>query len=114
MHELSIVMGIVDIAAEQVRKAGAARVERIDLEIGELAGVEFDALDFAWKAGVRQTVLDHAERRIERIPGRGRCMDCHAEFDLPELYHPCPICGGYLAEVIRGKELRVKSLTINS
>ncbi len=112
MHELSIVMGIVDIAAEQVRRAGAAQVERIDLDIGELAGVEFDALDFAWRAGVRHTVLDRAERHINRIPGRGRCMDCDTEFDLPELYHPCPNCGGFLAEVIRGKELRVKSLTV--
>lgn len=113
MHELSIVLSIVDIAGEQVRRAGAARVDRIDLDIGTLAGIEFPALDFAWSAGVRHTVLERAERHINRIAGRARCMDCGHEFDTDELFVACPACGEYLIEVIRGKELRVKSLVVS-
>ena len=46
MHELSIVLGIVDIADEQVRKAHARKVDSIDLDVGTLAGIEMEALDF--------------------------------------------------------------------
>ncbi len=65
MHELSIVMSIVDAAEEQVAKHGATHVESIGLEIGTLAGIEPDALEFAWEAAVPETVLAHAARRIQ-------------------------------------------------
>ncbi len=113
MHELSIVIGIVDLASEQVRRAGRRQVDRIDLDIGSLAGVELDALDFAWQSAVRRTVLQDAERRINRIPGKARCLDCGAVFPVSELYEPCPRCGEYLTELLQGKELRVKSLVVS-
>lgn len=113
MHELSIVLSIVDIAEEQTRKANARHVDRIDLEIGLLSGVEFDALDFAWDAGVKHTVLEHAERHVHKIPARAKCMDCGHEFPIEELFEACPACGQFLNEVIQGKELRVKSLEVS-
>lgn len=113
MHELSIVLSIVDIAREQVQRAGAKQVDRIDLDIGVLSGVELSALDFAWQAGVPNTVLAGAERHVHRIPGRARCMDCGAEFDAEELYQPCPRCGQYLSEIMQGKELLVRSLVVS-
>ncbi len=113
MHELSIVLSIVDIAEEQTRKAGARQVDRIDLEIGALSGVELDALDFAWDVGVKYTMLQHAERHIHTIPARARCMDCGHEFSILQLYEACPACGQYLNEVIQGKELRVRSLEVS-
>lgn len=113
MHELSIVWSIVEIAETQVKKAGATRVDRIDLEIGELAGVAFEALDFAWEVGVNHTVLQGAERHIHRLEGKARCMDCDHTFAIHELFEPCPACGRFLNEVIQGKELRVKSLEVS-
>lgn len=113
MHELSIVLSIIDIAEEQTRKAGASKVDRIDLEIGLLAGVEFDALDFAWDAGVQNTVLQGAERYVHKIPARARCMDCGHLFDIEQLFEACPACGQYLTEVVQGRELRVKSLEVS-
>lgn len=113
MHELSIVLSIVEIAEEELRKAAARQVDRIDLEIGTLSGVEFTALDFAWDVGVQHTVLHNAERFIHKIPARARCMDCNHVFDIQQLFEPCPACGLFLNEVVQGKELRVKSLELS-
>ncbi|MBK7406595.1 MAG: hydrogenase maturation nickel metallochaperone HypA [Saprospirales bacterium] len=113
MHELSIVQSIVDIAEEQVRKAGAVTVDSIELEIGTLAGVEWDALDFAWQAAVPRTVLANAERIVQRVPARARCSNCQAEFELPEWFAPCPDCGETLSNLLQGRELRVKSLVVS-
>lgn len=112
MHEMSIAMGIVRIAEDETRKARARKVEAIELEIGTLAGIEFSALDFVWPAAVRDTVLQDAERRIDVIPGRARCMDCDTAFELDHVYDPCPVCQSNLKAIQQGKELRVRALEV--
>jgi len=113
MHELSIIVSIVDIATAEVKKAGAQRVDIIELEIGELAGVEWPALEFAWDLGVQQSVLQGAEWHVDRIPGEARCLECENRFTIKERYDPCPACGSYVNEILKGKELRVKTLTVS-
>jgi len=77
MHELSIALGIVDIAKKETQKAHAQKVELIELEIGTLAGIEFDSLDFVWPSAVKDTVLEHAKKKIHIIEGKAKCGDCH-------------------------------------
>ncbi len=112
MHELSVVMSIIDIAEAYAGKAGSDRVDEIELDIGTLSGVDMDALDFAWTEAVKTTLLSRAVRRINRIAARARCMDCDHVFDVDQPGTPCPVCSGYLVVLIRGKELRVKSLLV--
>ncbi|MDX1942023.1 MAG: hydrogenase maturation nickel metallochaperone HypA [Saprospiraceae bacterium] len=113
MHELSIVMGIVEIAESETRKAGAVAVESIELEIGKLAGIQIDSLEFAWDVAVKNTVLQKAHRQIHHIPGKARCSECETEFEMIELYDACPNCGQYFSEILQGQELRVKSLVVS-
>ena len=112
MHELSIVMGILNIAEAEAKKAGAKRVDLIELEIGNLAGIELDALDFVWSGAVKDTVLEHAIRKIDLIKGKGKCMECDLVFPLEHVYDPCPNCQNFLKGIIQGKELRVKALEV--
>ncbi len=112
MHELSIVLSIVDAAREQALQHQASGIERIGLEIGTLAGIEPDALEFAWDAAVPNTLLEKAERHIDYIQARAKCMGCGHEFDVQQLFEPCPRCGEYFNELIQGKELRIRSLTL--
>ena len=113
MHELSIVMNIVDLAEQTVRAHQARKIDSIVLHIGKLAGIEMDALEFVWESGVRGTVLEGAERKIEICPAIGHCLECGLKFEMEFIYDICPECNGYSKEIIAGKELRVKSLIIN-
>ncbi len=113
MHELSIVMSIVETAAEKVRENNAKSVESIDLVIGALAGIDAHALDFAWEAGVKGSVLQSARRNIISIPAKARCTGCDCEFEIKEIFDPCPVCGEYLLQVLQGKELQIKSMILN-
>lgn len=112
MHELSIVMSIVDAAREQVEKHRAARVEAITLEVGTLAGIEPEALEFAWEAAVPDTVLDGAGRYIRYIQARAKCAGCGNEYDIQQLFEPCPLCGEYFSDLLQGQELRIKTMTL--
>lgn len=62
MHEMSVALGIVKIAESETAKANAKRVDLIELEIGTLAGIEFESLDFVWPAAVKDTVLEKAKK----------------------------------------------------
>lgn len=113
MHELSIVLGIVDLAEQQLNKNGGKQIHEIELEIGQLAGVSWDALDFAWQEGVKGTVLEKSHRKINKIDGMGICMDCERSFEVEKQGTPCPDCGSYLVHLDKGKELRVVSLLVD-
>ena len=44
MHELSIALSIINLATKEAEKSNAARVSELELEIGEMAGVNIEAL----------------------------------------------------------------------
>ena len=113
MHELSITLGIVKIAETETAKANAKKVDVIELEIGTLAGIEFDSLNFVWPAAVKETVLEHAVKKINIIKAKGICLDCDTTFDIINIYDPCPSCNSFLKGIIQGKELKVKALEVS-
>ena len=120
MHELSIVMGIIDIAEKEAKMAGVSIVEEIELEIGLLSGVEMEALEFArseehtfaWNHAIKNTILSEAKKTIIRPEGSGVCLDCNSEFRIEHLFDPCPHCQSYFINIKKGKELKVKSIVV--
>lgn len=112
MHELSIAMGIVKIAEDETAKVEESKVTKIELEIGQLAGIEIDSLNFVWESAVRDSVLEKAKKEITIIPGKAKCADCDTEFYLENIYDSCPKCNSNFKGILQGKELRVKALEV--
>jgi len=112
MHELSIALSIVDLAEKQARQNHAEEIEELELEIGSLAGVEIQTLMFALESTVKGTLLEHARIVRNDIRGEGRCGDCRTVFEMSRLIEPCPRCGSYFVNIIKGKELRIKSIVV--
>lgn len=112
MHELSIVRSIVEAAQEQTRAHQAKGVEEITLLIGNLSGVDYHALEFAWELGVKDSVLEHARYQIEKTVGQGTCADCGHKFEIKERYDACPQCENYFIHISGGDELKIKSLVL--
>lgn len=113
MHELSIVMSIIEIAKQQASNANASLIDEIELDIGSLSGIELTSFEFAWKVAVKQTILEHASKKINRIEAKAKCLDCDTEFPIKNYYDACPACGEHLLNILQGKELRVKSLLVS-
>ncbi len=110
MHEMSIVKSIIEIAENEALKAKVNGFSSIDLEIGTLAGIEFDALEFVWEIAVKNTVLEKAIKRINKIPAKAKCENCKTNYAIEFTHDPCPKCGSFLKKILQGKELRIKSL----
>lgn len=112
MHELSIAQSIVELAELQAKEHHATEIEELELEIGTLAGVEIQSLDFALQSSVKGTMLNKAKVVRHDIEAEGRCGDCGNVFPVDTLFSPCPHCKSYCVKIIKGKELRIKSIVV--
>ncbi len=112
MHELSIVTNIIEIAERETHKANARAVQKIELDIGVLSGIEMQAFDFAWEQAVPDTVLAKAGRKINRLAAIALCEDCRHRFEAESLYELCPRCEGINTKLLQGREMKVKSLEL--
>lgn len=107
MHELALMEGVVEHVIDHVD----AHVARVTLEIGELAGVDLDALRFCFGVCSEGTVLAGAELEIVRIAARARCDSCGGEHPTSSLAAPCP-CGSFARVLVAGDELRLKHVEV--
>lgn len=111
---MSIAMCLIDVASTSAQEEGAAKINQIDVEIGALAGVMIHPLEFCFDVASRGTMAEGAKLNIIPIEGVGECQDCQNEFPVNGLLTPCPKCEGFRIKIIQGKELRVKSIIIES
>ncbi len=79
MHEYSIVQSLVDRVEAEMRACGASAVSRVELDIGELAGVEVPLLETAFATFQERTALAGAALAIHRVPAAWRCSWCARE-----------------------------------
>jgi len=112
VHEMSIALNIIDIAQEHAKQYHAKKVNRIDLEIGDLSGIETDPLLNALHIAINGTILENSDIHIETIAPRAQCERCQAEFELEDFTFNCPQCNHHKIDIIKGKELSIKSLDV--
>jgi len=110
MHELSLAMDVIDLASAEAAKHSTFHIYEIEIEVGELSGVETEAFQFSLEMLAKESILNRAEIKILCIPGKAKCGGCKQEYDMHDLLTACPLCGGYAADIISGKEFRVKSM----
>jgi hydrogenase nickel incorporation protein HypA/HybF len=115
MHELSIALSIVDMAAEEAERQGGGRVVAVHLKLGPLSGVVKTALQSAYELAREGSSLPDSELVIEEVPVVVYCADCAAERGLPSMQElRCPVCDAPTPQVVRGRELEVVALEIDT
>ncbi len=80
------------------------------ISVGEFAGVEIHALEFAFQVLSRSTLAEGAELVIERVPIVLACRSCGMKFNGDRLDIPCVSCGGGEIDLIQGRELDLKTI----
>ena len=76
MHEYSIVDALLRQIDTEARRVNATRVHRVELKIGELAGIERELLALAFEAYRDETICAGAELTIHAQPARWSCPAC--------------------------------------
>ncbi|MDP5117956.1 MAG: hydrogenase maturation nickel metallochaperone HypA, partial [Prochlorococcaceae cyanobacterium MAG_34] len=80
MHELSLMEAVRDQVLAAARAEGASRITAISLRIGSLAGVEPEALRFAYTVVMAGTIASGAELHIEVVIASYFCEPCQQAF----------------------------------
>ena len=112
MHELSLAGGILRIVEHAAERERFARVTRLTLEVGKLAGVEVEALRFALGAIAPGTPLADAVVEIVAPEVQARCFDCGGLTAIKERGDPCRHCGGWRLDPVAGTGFRVVDLLV--
>jgi len=112
MHEMSLAEGVLQIIEDEARAQSFSRVKTVWLEIGQLAGVEKEAMLFCFDAVVRDSVAQDAKLEIIETPGQAWCLHCAETVQVQALYDACPKCGSHQVQVTGGNEMRVKELDV--
>ncbi len=113
MHEMSIAQSLVELLQEEMQKAGARTLRTVRLEIGRLSGIVPEALSFGFQVVTAGTELDGAELIMDIIPLRCACRECGGEFEMEDYDFHCLLCGGNEIDLLSGRELSVKEITVD-
>ena len=112
MHELAVTQGMLSIALEHASKAGAKKITRINLAIGEMSGIVDDSVQFYFDFVSKDTLAEGATLSFERVPARFRCRSCQTEFSPGEQQWTCPHCEELSLEIVSGREFYVDSIEV--
>ncbi|MCP4205089.1 MAG: hydrogenase maturation nickel metallochaperone HypA [bacterium] len=100
MHEYSIVQALMSQVETEARKHGAVSVDRIELKIGELSGIEVDLLRTAFEVFRDRSICARAELEIEVVPAEWSCPTCRelleagARLQCPDCKQPARLLSG--------------------
>ncbi|MBK7768444.1 MAG: hydrogenase maturation nickel metallochaperone HypA [Sulfuritalea sp.] len=95
MHEMSLAEGVLQLIEDAARKQQFEKVTTVWLEIGQLSGVEVEAMSFCFDVVTRDSIADGARLEIISLPGTGWCMECAMTVPMAEGFGDCPQCGGH-------------------
>ncbi len=114
MHEVGIMESALDAILAQARAHDAHRIHRVGLRVGALAGVDAEALQFAFVAVSKGTPAAGAALDIDTVPARGYCADCDLEFGVESGFvFSCPRCGRISDHLSQGRELDLVHLEMS-
>jgi hydrogenase nickel incorporation protein HypA/HybF len=112
MHELSIALSIVDMAAEEAQRRDV-RVRGVHLRLGPLSGVVKQALLSAYELAREGSPLADARLVIEAVPVLAHCPTCRATRAVVSVQQlACAECGTPTPEVVSGRELEMVALEV--
>jgi|SRR5581483_2419858 len=113
MHEASIALAIIGQVSERTAQKNIARVTAVQLKIGAMAGIDTNALLFAWDLATKSSPAEGSRLEIERIPLALHCEPCGGEQTVESgNIAVCPSCGTPSSNIVRGRELHISALEV--
>jgi len=113
MHELGIASSILECVQTEANRRPGARITKVGVKIGELAGVDIDSLQFGFEAIVKDTDWEGLVLAVESIPRVQRCPKCAREFRMTDYDPQCPQCGELATQCISGEELDIAYMEVD-
>ena len=113
MHEL----GLVNYTVKEVSKVAEAhnvkKIKSVTLEFGEVSGIVTSYLYDYWNwYSKKYPMFEGSTLYCEEIPAVTWCDDCKITYSTVTYGKTCPHCGSGHTWLIRGNEMRIKSVEV--
>ena len=111
MHELGIVMNVVEQVEKVAKENGVKKVLKVNMEIGEVSSVvtELFADCFDW-AKKKTEYLKDAKLDIVVLKAISYCKACKKTYETIKYAKVCPHCGSSDTYLVTGNEITIKDL----
>lgn len=103
----------LSVALDSAQAQGANHIHRLQMQVGELSGVDPQALAFAFDVVSSGTLAETAELEIIPIPAVCYCSSCQQMFQPLEWVYECPCCHRLSDDIRQGRNLELTSLEIS-
>ena len=114
MHELSIAISLLDVAAEEAERHGGGRVLAIHLRLGPLSGVVKEALLGAFELARESADMEGCRLLIEEMSIVIDCPICQAPRPARSIQEICcSACGTPSMNLVSGRELEVVAMELS-
>lgn len=96
MHEMALVRNVVDVVLDHADTVGASEVKEVYLTIGYGRDIVEEYMGSMFSFLARDTIAEHAELIIQRVPYTVKCNQCDLIFHInvfDDTTWVCPQCG---------------------
>ena len=112
MHELGIVVKVLEQVDEAAAQYNAQRILKVTMEVGEVSTIVPDLFTDAFRwARKRTRFAQEAELEMIIIEGRTYCRACGETYRTTEFGKTCPHCGSADTYLLTGDQVIIKDVS---
>ncbi|QJA06172.1 hydrogenase maturation nickel metallochaperone HypA [Thermosulfurimonas marina] len=112
MHEASLALALAEELLGLLEREGGRKVLSFTVEVGELSGVDLEALRTACEALIRtHPALSRTRMELRTVPACWRCRNCGRTFK-GDWWTLCPDCGAEERDLLSGEELLLREVEL--
>lgn len=109
MHELGIVIEILDLMEEISKEQNLKKVNSITIEVGELCGIIPDYFTECWGVARLGSKFESTELKLTNMSAVALCA-CGEEYEMTANSRICPVCKKTDYTIVQGKEFTIKEI----
>lgn len=113
MHELGIVMQVIDQVEKVAQERNVSQVLKLNMEVGEVSSVVpalfTDCFDWAKK---KTKYMQQTQLEIIILEGISYCQDCKQTYRTTAYAKKCPHCGSSRTYLVTGNEINIKDIAV--
>ena len=111
MHELGIVMNVLEQVDSVAAEYKAEKVQKVTMEVGEVSTIVPDLFTDAFNWAKKKTrFAQEAELEMIIIEGRTYCRACGETYRTTEFGKTCPHCGSADTYLLTGDQVIIKDV----
>ena len=113
MHELGIVMQVIDQVEKVAAENHVTQVIKLNMEVGQVSSVvpELFADCFEWSKKKTQ-YMQQTQLEMVILEGISYCQDCRQTYQTTASGRTCPHCGSESTYLLTGNEINIKDIEV--